>query len=420
MEDREQAKMVGLDALHSTDEVPFGIEELFYSRTDARGVILAGNAVFRRVAGYDWTSLIGAPHRIIRHPAMPKAVFRLLWSMINRQEPTVAYVCNRASDGRHYWVLATVLPYGKCHLSVRIKPSSGLLPRVQALYAEVARAEAAGMSIEGSLQLLLDRLKAAGFDSYPAFMRHALTEETAARARALNQPPSAEEVGRIRKGLADVMAGQEKLVGDFERLRILPTNMRILASRLEPMGGPVGAISDIYLMISADIFTKVGAFSQGDRSLCTQMAESFERAIFLLTCAQLQAEVLAHTEPAQLEGSGIDHAAEAEFLTLQGQGYRALSTEALNAAIATAHRIDLASTELRRAMLSLETITVMGRVESARIGGEGMRINATINQLHEGNVVISRILGAINDLAGTITTGIKGIQDHYLTEATSG
>ena len=73
------------------EEVPFGIGEMFYSRTDPRGVILAGNAVFQRVSGYPWTELIGAPHRVIRNPVTPRAVFRILWTAIESGEPAVAY-----------------------------------------------------------------------------------------------------------------------------------------------------------------------------------------------------------------------------------------------------------------------------------------------------------------------------------------
>ena len=126
-----------IGAVQPMEEVPFGIEELFYSRTDARGVILAGNPVFRRVAGYDWGQLIGAPHRKVRHPATPKAVFRILWSTIQTGQPAVAYVCNRAADGRPYWVLATILPFGDAYLSVRIKPTSHLLATVKEIYAPV-------------------------------------------------------------------------------------------------------------------------------------------------------------------------------------------------------------------------------------------------------------------------------------------
>ncbi len=404
--------------IQATEEVPFGIEELFYSRTDLRGVILAGNPVFRRVAGYDWGQLIGAPHRLVRHPVTPKAVFRLLWKLIGTGQPAVAYVCNRAADGRPYWVLATILPFGDTYLSVRIKPTSGLFAKVKEVYAQITVAENAGLGIDASVDRLLATLRDVGFADYGAFMRHALAQETAARGAALNARATMEEVGRIRKGLSDVIAEQEALVGDFERLRILPTNMRILASRLEPTGGPVGAISDIYLMISADIFSKVGAFSQGDASLCKRMSESFEKAIFLMTCSHLQAEVAGSTRAEDLAGSGIDFAAEVTYLDQLGAKYRKLAAEAMKEAMSFARKITEASIELKRAMLSLETITVMGRVESARIGAEGMRINATINQLHEGNMVISRLLGAISELSGTLNSGMRSIQGHYLSDTT--
>jgi aerotaxis receptor len=57
---------------------PFGVSEMFFSTTDARGVITAGNAVFARVSGFALAQLIGQPHNVIRHPDMPRAAFRLV------------------------------------------------------------------------------------------------------------------------------------------------------------------------------------------------------------------------------------------------------------------------------------------------------------------------------------------------------
>ncbi len=91
-------------------EVPFTADELIYSRTDSRGVIQAANTVFRRLSGFDWPDLIGAPHRIIRHPDMPKGFFHIFWDQLKKGEPAVGYVKNRCSDGRHYWVLANAIP----------------------------------------------------------------------------------------------------------------------------------------------------------------------------------------------------------------------------------------------------------------------------------------------------------------------
>jgi aerotaxis receptor len=65
-------------AIETARESHFEIDELFFSRTDTRGIILSGNGVFQRVSKFSWNELINKPHKIIRHPDMPKAVFFLL------------------------------------------------------------------------------------------------------------------------------------------------------------------------------------------------------------------------------------------------------------------------------------------------------------------------------------------------------
>ena len=119
---------------HAKDEVPFSLAELFFSRTDERGIILAGNSIFQRISMYAWEELLKKPHNIIRHPHMPKAVFWLLWETIKKGEPIGAYVKNRAKDGRYYWVFAIVTPIEGGYLSVRLKPSSAFLQVVEQEY----------------------------------------------------------------------------------------------------------------------------------------------------------------------------------------------------------------------------------------------------------------------------------------------
>lgn len=91
-------------------ERPFGPEEIIVSKTDPKGVITYANDVFLRVAGYEEQDIVGAPHNVIRHPAMPRAVFQLMWDVIPTGRELFAYVLNMAADGGHYWVLAHVTP----------------------------------------------------------------------------------------------------------------------------------------------------------------------------------------------------------------------------------------------------------------------------------------------------------------------
>jgi PAS domain S-box-containing protein len=91
-------------------EVMFGVEETLVSKTDLTGKITYANDVFFRVAGYSEAEVIGQPHSFIRHPDMPRAVFKLLWETIQSGREIFAYVVNLAANGDHYWVFAHVTP----------------------------------------------------------------------------------------------------------------------------------------------------------------------------------------------------------------------------------------------------------------------------------------------------------------------
>ncbi len=87
-----------------------GEDEIIVSKTDLKGSITYCNDVFMRLAGYREGELLGAPHSIVRHPAMPRCVFKLLWDTLEQGEEIFAYVVNLGKDGAHYWVLAHVTP----------------------------------------------------------------------------------------------------------------------------------------------------------------------------------------------------------------------------------------------------------------------------------------------------------------------
>ena len=88
----------------------FSEQELIVSKTDPKGRITYANRTFRNLAGYTEEALIGKPHNLIRHPDMPRCVFKLLWDTVGAGRDIFAYVVNRAANGDHYWVFAHVTP----------------------------------------------------------------------------------------------------------------------------------------------------------------------------------------------------------------------------------------------------------------------------------------------------------------------
>lgn len=140
------------------------------SKTDKKGIIKYANVAFIEVSGYTEEELIGKPHNIVRHPDMPRAVFKLLWDTIQKGEEFWGYVKNLAKDGSYYWVFAHVTPSydigGKeiiGYTSDRRKPRKDAVEKIDIIYQEMLDAEKVG-GIESGVQKLQEILKKEGKD----------------------------------------------------------------------------------------------------------------------------------------------------------------------------------------------------------------------------------------------------------------
>jgi len=85
-----------------------GSTDLIVSKADAEGNITYVNPIFIKISGYSQGKLIEEPHSMLRHPDMPKVIFKYLWDNLKEGRDVVAYVKNLCKDGSFYWVLATV------------------------------------------------------------------------------------------------------------------------------------------------------------------------------------------------------------------------------------------------------------------------------------------------------------------------
>ena len=122
-------------------------DDFIVSKTDLKGIITYGNRIFIQMSGYSEAELLGWPHNILRHPDMPRVVFKLLWDTIQSQREICAYVKNLAKDGSFYWVWANITPSldrtGNLigYYSVRRKPRSEAIQVVEGLYRTLLEAE---------------------------------------------------------------------------------------------------------------------------------------------------------------------------------------------------------------------------------------------------------------------------------------
>jgi PAS domain S-box-containing protein len=146
-------------------------DDYIVSMTDTSGRITYGNRIFIEYSGYTESELLGTQHNIIRHPDMPRAVFKLLWDKIANREECFAYVKNMAKDGSFYWVFANVTPTfddkGEItgYFSVRRKPKTSgveVATEVYHLMLEAEKKAGPANAIAASTKVLVDILNEKG------------------------------------------------------------------------------------------------------------------------------------------------------------------------------------------------------------------------------------------------------------------
>ncbi len=83
-------------------------DELIVSRTDLKGNITYANETFSQISGYEVEELIGKPHNIVRHPDMPKKIFKELWKTLQEGKSWSGFIKNLRKDRGYYWVYAQI------------------------------------------------------------------------------------------------------------------------------------------------------------------------------------------------------------------------------------------------------------------------------------------------------------------------
>ncbi|MCD4757001.1 MAG: PAS domain-containing protein [Arcobacteraceae bacterium] len=152
------------------EEIQLDPKRYIVSETDAKGRITFCNDYFIEICGYSKEELLGQPHNIIRHPDMPKIVFKLLWQTISTGKNINAVVKNLAKDGRYYWIFTEfesrrdtdtheIIGYTASRKSI----SKHVIEVISELYKELLKIEQEE-GIDASEKYLINFLKEKGED----------------------------------------------------------------------------------------------------------------------------------------------------------------------------------------------------------------------------------------------------------------
>jgi PAS domain S-box-containing protein len=152
-------------------EIKVTAVDIVVSKTDITGNIEYANQIFYKLSGYNKRELTFEPHSILRHPDMPKVVFKHLWSELKQGNEVYAFVKNLTKDGSFYWVLAyvrpTLNPDGSLrnYVSTRKMMSDDARAFIEPFYAKLLDVEK-NSGVEASEKLLIETLENRDFNQF--------------------------------------------------------------------------------------------------------------------------------------------------------------------------------------------------------------------------------------------------------------
>ncbi|RLK48272.1 methyl-accepting chemotaxis sensory transducer with Pas/Pac sensor [Alkalispirillum mobile] len=125
-------------------------QDRIFSVTTHKGVTNYANDDFVRISQFTREELEGEAANRVRHPDMPRSVFREVWQKLSAGGAWVGVVKNRAKNGDHYWVNAYMMAVEdedgqvtECQ-SVRFKPDAAAIDRAERVYARMRSQERSG------------------------------------------------------------------------------------------------------------------------------------------------------------------------------------------------------------------------------------------------------------------------------------
>lgn len=294
-------------------EARFDLHEMFFSITDKNSTILSSNETFVRISEYNKDEITGQFHNIVRHPDMPRVVFKRFWDYIKADKPIIAYVKNKTKNGAYYWVLAAVFPQKDKYISIRIKPNSPMFEIAKDLYSKLLIFEEKLQMHESEQQLntLLNNL---GFKSYDQYMNEVLLVELLERKKLflkeniVENSSNANTLYEISKSLVYEYLQWFEKIDSYQKIKIaleekglvlrtlardiifLSLNASVASYKLEENG-------EVFGVLASDIRQNAKENEHYIKSLdnvAQNLSDSMSEVIFLVSYTSLQMEMVTY------------------------------------------------------------------------------------------------------------------------------
>lgn len=381
-------------------EDDFGFDELFFSRTDKKGIIQSGNSVFQRVSQYEWSEILGKPHCIVRHPQMSRGLFHYLWESILNDKMVGAYVVNLTKSGAPYWVFALVTPISSGFLSVRLKPSSKIFETVKIKYQDFLEAEKKlKLTPHESQKMILRAIEELGFSNYQDFMVESLMQELESRQKILNSPPHQAllylkkilEYGSLLQTLS------EGVSLNYQKNALIPLNLQVQAESIGKDAACLATISSQYNLIAQEIQQEIFHFVKSGKLIQDKVKDCQ-----FYTCNYiLQKEMYQFFE---LETKETPINKSQEMVILEELSWEQIEKTQSSITDIQKEFIHFKKVyeNVKNLSIGLDMINFSGKMEAAKLSQTSIELSGLLNDLSEFKIFLKTSLKNIDEIGNQL------------------
>lgn len=163
-------------------EISLSPNEKMYSLTSKNGIIIDCNEYFQEITGWTDDEIIGKSHKVMRHPDMPKAIFKYIWTRIHNENSFFAVIKNLSKNGYYFWAMTYFEPiYKKNKLigyqAFRKPISDDSKNKVSAIYDKLWEIEDETENENVSLEFFMNYLEQKQL-SYDDWVKKMINEKT--------------------------------------------------------------------------------------------------------------------------------------------------------------------------------------------------------------------------------------------------
>ncbi len=253
---------------------------------------------------------------------------------------------------------------------------------------------------------MLAYLKDKGYDTYHQFAVDALCKELLARDIGLGKNTS-QKISHLQEMLSNartLVSETEGLIKDFDAMNTIPHNLRVIASRIEPSGGPVTVLSQNYGAMSREMGDWFSTHVMGADTNFAAILDCVQNSLFVECMARILTECDIQLQEERRNLGEVDMTSERSILAKLVKEQTERASQGLMQVDSEAVRILRACQVMHRHFLGLSSTRVLCKIESARLPESGETLSDIIDQLGTFQERISQRLEKIANLGTDIRT----------------